>query len=80
MADASYNIQMKDVDVYMRESMDRYLNNDNFGGWFAEYNAVSIICFLADKEVVAAKEIKKVLLSQADIERIKKITAELSTS
>lgn len=78
--DASYILQMKDVDIYMQESMDRYLNNDNFGGWFAEYNAVSIVCHLADREVVEAKEAKKVLLSEADLANFRRITAELSTS
>jgi hypothetical protein len=80
MADASYNVQMKDADVYMKESMDKYLNNDNFGGWFAEYNAVSIVQLLANKDVIEAKEAKAVLLSKEDIERFKLITAELSTA
>lgn len=80
MADASYNVQMKDADVYMLESMERYLNNDNFGGWFAEYNAVSIVCFLAKKEIIEAKQAKSVLLSEEEIDKFKRTTAELSTS
>jgi len=79
-SDVPSDVQMKDVDVYMRESMDRYLNNDNFGGWFAEYNAISIVRFLEKKNVQEAKNARPVLLSDASLEQFKKITSELSTS
>lgn len=78
--DVPSDVQMKDVDVFMSESMDRYLNNDNFGGWFAEYNAVSIVYFLEKKNVPQAKAAKPILLSQASLEQFKKKTSDLSTS
>ena len=86
MTEPPSDVGLKDVDVYMLESMDRYLNNDNFGGWFAEYNAVSIIFFLVKKEKLDtkvledARKIKAVLLNEEDLAKFKKITSELSTA
>lgn len=80
MAVDSSNLQMKDVDVYMSESMDRYLNNDNFGGWFAEYNAMSIAFLLSSEGNQEATAAKAALLSQTNIDNFKKLTSELSST
>jgi hypothetical protein len=71
---------MKDVDVYIQESMKRYLNNENFAGWFSEYNAVSIVYYLSGKGVQEATLAKAVLLSKEKCEQFKTITAEYSST
>lgn len=80
MNNNSYIVTMKDADQYMRVSMDRYLNNDNFRGWFAENNALSIVDHLVTKGDVAAINVKPVMISSQDISNFKNINAELSKS
>jgi hypothetical protein len=80
MENESQKIELKDADVYMREGMDRYLNNDHFGGWFAESNAVSIVCYLSDKGDPFATDLKAVMLTKESVEQFKKIQAEVDTS
>lgn len=80
MTTVSNSVEMKDADIYLREAIDRYLNNDNFAGWFAESNALSIVRYLADKKNAQAIEAKKVMLSDEDDAKFKRIQAEQDSS
>ena len=71
---------LKDVDVYIQESMEKYLNNDNFGGWFWEYNAVSIVTYLSGKGNLEATNTKAVLLSEEKCVKFKTTTAEYTSA
>jgi hypothetical protein len=71
---------MKDVDVYMRESMDKYMNNDNFRGWFSEYNAASIVNYLIIKKDPDAIKVKPVMITEQDIKSFKNRFTELTTA
>jgi hypothetical protein len=71
---------MKDADVYVQESMERYLNKEDFAGWFSEYNAVSILTYLSGKGNQEASDAKKALLSEERCVKFKTMSSEYTST
>jgi hypothetical protein len=74
------DLKMEDVDTYMREAMDRYLNNDNFAGWFAESNAISIVKLLSEGGDAQATACIPILLSTNANNNFIQAQAQLDTA
>jgi len=74
------DLKMEDVDTYMREAMDRYLNNDNFAGWFAESNAISIVKLISEGGDAQATACIPVLLSTNANNNFIQAQAQLDTA
>jgi len=76
----AYDLHMTHADVAMRDAMDKYLNEDIYGGWFSEYSACLIVRKLSQQGDPEAKKVEPVLLSIQTIDKFKDRKNRVTTS
>lgn len=76
IVDAS-NITMYQVDVFMKDSLEKYLNGDKQGGYLAEVHAFSIIDYLAGQGVPEAKAVIPFLLKPSEIDTLANLERQM---
>jgi hypothetical protein len=65
------NIKMYEADVFMKDSLEKYLNGNKEDGYTAEVHALSIIVYLSNEGLKDAKDVLPFLLKPSQVENIK---------
>ncbi len=67
------DIKMYKADVFMKDSLEKYLNGNKEDGYTAEVHALSIVSYLATEGVKEAIDVLPFLLKPYEIENLKQI-------